>query len=154
MDQINLTLWEGRTSNEHGGVSPETALMWYATLGDAQVNSLVAGDPLPPLTHWCAFPPTARTNALQNDGHPRIGDFLPPVALSRRMWAGGNLALEKPIHVGEPLEKVSKIRSVVTKDGHSGPMVFVTVDHEIFGNEGRAISEQQDIVYMEVPDSF
>lgn len=33
-------------------------------------------------------------------------------------------------------------------------MVFVTVDHAIYGPSGLAIEERQDIVYLEIPDTY
>ncbi|MEO0939889.1 MAG: MaoC family dehydratase N-terminal domain-containing protein [Pseudomonadota bacterium] len=128
--------------------------MWHATLGDPRGPTPKAGDVLPPLVHWCAFPPAVHMSELQADGHPMVGGFLPPVPLRRRMWAGGTLKFGRAIRVGEPLERRSSIRSVTTKEGRSGPMVFVTVDHAIYGNHGLAVTEQQDIVYLEIPDSY
>ena len=34
--------------------------------------------------------------ALGADGHPAKGDFLPPVPLPRRMWAGGTIETIAP----------------------------------------------------------
>jgi len=128
--------------------------MWHATLGDPRAPAPQTGDPLPPLAHWCAFPPNAHMSELQSDGHPAVGAFLPPVQLRRRMWAGGNLRFGRALHVGEPLERRSRIRAIKSKEGRSGPMVFVTVDHAIYGAHGLSVAEQQDIVYLEIPDSY
>ncbi|MEM8577844.1 MAG: MaoC family dehydratase N-terminal domain-containing protein [Pseudomonadota bacterium] len=154
MDQVNLGAWEGRTDVACGAISAEMAAMWHATLGDPRTDAPRAGDALPPLSHWCAFPPEAHMSELQADGHPAVGSFLPSVHLKRRMWAGGTLRFGRPLHVGEPLERRSRVRSIKAKDGRAGPMVFVTVDHAIYGAQGLAVTEQQDIVYLEIPDSF
>ncbi|MDP4992590.1 MAG: MaoC family dehydratase N-terminal domain-containing protein, partial [Marivita lacus] len=112
-------------------------------------------DPLPPLWHWCAFPLSTPNDKLGKDGHPRETDLLPPVRLDRRMWAGGALKFYGPaLKIGDPLERRSSIRSVTEKDGSSGPMVFVTVDHAIYGPAGLAIEERQDIVYLEIPKTY
>ncbi len=103
---------------------------------------------LPPLWHWALFADWAPASALGPDGHPKRGGFLPPVHdLPRRMWAGGRLQFHAPIHVGEVLTRVSTILSVTEKAGGSGRLVFVTVRHDIDGPSGRAITEEQDIVY-------
>lgn len=154
MDQVNLAAWEGRTDITCGAISADTAAMWHATLGDPRTPAPGHGAPLPPLLHWCAFPQAVHMSELQSDGHPTVGGFLPPIRLKRRMWAGGNLRFGRPIHVGEPLERRSSIRSVTEKEGRTGPMVFVTVDHAIYGAHGLAIAEQQDIVYLHIPDRF
>lgn len=153
MDQINLTAWENRTETQFGGVSGQIAQMAQATLGSSQTEP-TTGSVLPCLWHWFAFLPKTPTADLSRDGHPPLGDFLPPVHLERRMWVSGKLTFHEPLHVGEDLTRVSTIRSVTEKDGAAGPMVFVSVDHEVSGANGLAISERQDIVYLPIPDRY
>ncbi|QBF30056.1 MaoC family dehydratase N-terminal domain-containing protein [Thalassococcus sp. S3] len=154
MDQLNVKAWEGRAEECHGGVSEILAAQLHATLSDKGGKAPAQGDPLPPLWHWSAFPPTATMAELGSDGHPPVGGFLPPVKLPRRMWAGGSLRFRAPIKVGEHLTRQSSIRSVTKKEGAGGPMVFVSVDHLIFGRAGLAIEERQDIVYLNIPDEY
>lgn len=54
---------------------------------------LAAGEApaLAPLWHWLYFLPLTPQREIGEDGHPRLGGFLPPVPLPRRMWAGGRL---------------------------------------------------------------
>src|SRR6056297_2480319 len=154
MDQLNVVAWEGRTEAMAGCISEAQAAQIHATLGDANAAAPRTGDPLPPLWHWCAFTPTVPMGELARDGHPVLGDFLPPVRLERRMWASGALSFGAPLRVGERLTKRSFIRSVVEKEGKTGPMVLVSVDHRIYGEQGLAIEERQDIVYLDIPDRF
>lgn len=154
MDQINAKAWEGRTKTETGGITPLMAAQIHATLGSPRHAPPATGDALPPLWHWCAFPPTAPMAELGRDGHPATGGFLPRLGLDRRMWAGGSLTFYAPLRVGEVLEQRSAIRSVVEKDGKAGRMVFVTVDHAIYGERGLAVEERQDIVYLAIPESY
>ncbi|GGE63026.1 FAS1-like dehydratase domain-containing protein [Actibacterium pelagium] len=154
MDQLNLIAWEGRTQSDAGGISAQTAALMHATLGDPNTTPPRAGDPLPPLWHWAAFPPMAPMAELGRDGHPVTGAFLPPLRLERRMWAGGMLRFHAPLKVGERLQRRSTIKSVTEKESAAGPMVFVTVEHMIFGETFRAIEERQDIVYLPIPDSY
>ncbi len=153
MDQVNLTAWENRTETSFGGVSMQVAQMAQATLGSTR-TPIEIGQELPPLWHWFAFLPQTPTADLGRDGHPPLGDFLPALHLERRMWASGKLTFHEPLHVGEMLNRVSTIRSIVEKDGVAGRMVFVSVDHEISGENGLAISESQDIVYLAIPDQY
>lgn len=53
------------------------------------MQDLPEGAPAPHLLHWCLAQPAALTVALDEDGHPRRGGFLPPVPLPRRMRTGG-----------------------------------------------------------------
>jgi 3-methylfumaryl-CoA hydratase len=109
------------------------------------------GDAVPPLWHWLYFLPTHRQSELGADGHAQRGGFLPPVPLPRRMWAGGRLRFERALRVGEAATRTSRIASIVEKAARSGPLVFVTVQHEIHDASGRVVSEDQDIVYRAAP---
>ena len=83
------------------------------------------------------------------DGHPTTGDFLPPVPLPRRMWAGGELELLEPLRVGDDVTRFSRIESIDSKMGRSGRLCFVTLAHEISVKGDIRIRERQDIVYRE-----
>jgi 3-methylfumaryl-CoA hydratase len=107
------------------------------------------GDVIPPGWHWLYFLEAKRASELGPDGHPRRGDFLPPVALPRRMWAGGRLAFHEPLRVGDDLRRDSEIVSVSNKTGKSGALVFVTVRHTVTANGKLSVVEEHDIVYRE-----
>ncbi|MCO5122589.1 MAG: MaoC family dehydratase N-terminal domain-containing protein [Rhizobacter sp.] len=111
------------------------------------------GDALAPLWHWLFFLPHDRQSALGEDGHARRGGFLPPIALPRRMWAGGRFEFIRPLHIGEAVTRTSRIADIQTKTGRSGPLAFVRVEHAIAGAEGVALREEHDIVYRAAPTS-
>ncbi len=154
MDKVNFAAWVDRTETIAGIVSEQMAQQIHATLGQAGSDAPQLGQPMPPLWHWYGFPPTAQMRELGRDGHPKLGGFLPPVNLDRRMWAGGKLTFHAPLHVGEALTKTSRIAAIEEKTGAAGQMVFVTLEHEISGAEGVAVSETQNIVYLAIPDQF
>ncbi|OXI32896.1 FAS1-like dehydratase domain-containing protein [Burkholderia aenigmatica] len=107
----------------------------------------VAGDALPPLWHWLYFWSVARQSELGHDGHPLKGSFLPDLGLPRRMWAGGRVVFENPLPIGEAAVRTSRVLSVEHKEGRSGPLGFVTVEHLIESGGTVAIREEHDIVY-------
>ncbi len=154
MDQINLSAWVDRSETVVGGVSETSAHMAHAVLGRGVPILPRQGDVLAPLWHWFGFPPTAAMDDLGPDGHPRLGGLMPPVQLNRRMWAGGAIEFMAPVHVGEPLTRTTRIAQITEKSGTAGEMVFVALEHEISGAAGPAIRERQDIVYLQIPDSF
>ncbi|MBX9811149.1 MAG: MaoC family dehydratase N-terminal domain-containing protein [Burkholderiales bacterium] len=110
------------------------------------------GDPLPIGWHAILFPRVVRHSQLGPDGHPRRGDFLPPVPLPRRMFAGKRITFHEPLRVGDEVRRESVIKEVNVKQGRSGEMVFVTVKTDIASPRGLAIIEEQDIVYRGEPD--
>jgi 3-methylfumaryl-CoA hydratase len=111
------------------------------------------GEPLPPAWHWLYFLPACPASALDEDGHARRGEFLPPVPLPRRMWAGGSLHFARGLSVGDEVRRVSTISDVRHKRGSSGELVFVTVQHRIFRHDILALSEDQELVYRDRGES-
>jgi 3-methylfumaryl-CoA hydratase len=157
-DLPDFAAWVGRTQEEEDSVSAHRAAMLAATLdldsAARRGRGIGEGGPLPALWHWVAFLPDAPMAALDTDGHPRRGGFLPPVPLERRMWAGSRLSFRGGIRIGETIHRRSEILRVSAKTGSTGRMVFVTVGHRLSTGRGLAIEEEQDIVYMAMPERF
>ena len=110
------------------------------------------GDPLPLGWYAILFPRVVRQSQIGPDGHPKRGDFLPPVPLPRRMFAGKRTTFHSPLHVGDEVTRESTIKEVNLKQGRTGQMVFVTVKTDIFSPRGLAVVQEQDIVYRQEPD--
>lgn len=148
MDLEHLKEWIGRTetTTDVATVSPVARLA--ATL-DAPETQWSRGDALPPLWHWLYFLPDAAQAELGIDGHPARGGFLPPVPLPRRMFAGGRLSYPGTIRLGDELNRVSRVETVELKEGRQGPLVFVTVRHDINAGGELAVVEEQDLVYID-----
>jgi 3-methylfumaryl-CoA hydratase len=146
---MDLKDWIGRseTTTDVAAPGPYGRL---AALLDHETPPWRAGE-APPLGHWLNFLPDARQSHLGEDGHPRRGGFLPPVALPRRMWAGSRLTFLGPIALGDEIMRRSTIETIEPKTGRSGEMVFVTVRHEVSAGPALAVVEEQDIVYREAP---
>ena len=143
--------WVGSTETQHEVIDVEGAGRVALTLG--HTAELAVGSLLPPLWHWTWFVSnSSSTAALGPDGHPPRGGFLPPVALPRRMWAGGALDFGDPIHIGDAITKTSTITDVTVKEGSTGTLCFVTVEHVLQSGDAPCITERQDIVYRDDPD--
>jgi len=141
-----LAEWIGRSETRRDVVTV-APLVALAALLDRDEPAPRAGDPAPPLAHWLYFLPSYRQSDAGPDGHALKGGFLPPVPLPRRMWAGSRLEFLRPLAVGAYVERTSTIRDVVVKQGRSGPLVFVTVRHELSDAGGPVLSDEHDIVY-------
>jgi 3-methylfumaryl-CoA hydratase len=128
-------------------ISPAPAAALSATL-DCRVAPL-SGDPLPPIWHWLYFWTAAPQAELGSDGHPQKGGFLPDLGLPRRMAAGGRITFNAALPIGSRAERVSRVISIEHKEGRSGRLAFVTVEHEIKTGGVTVIREEQDIVYRE-----
>jgi 3-methylfumaryl-CoA hydratase len=145
-----LDAWLGRSEQRDDTITATPVAALAAAL-DRDDLAAEPGLTLPPLWHWLYFLPLHRQSELDTDGHARRGAFLPPVALPRRMWAGGRLSFGQALHVGERATRRSRIADIAAKAARSGPLVFVTVCHEIAGPSGVAIVEDHDIVYRDLP---
>jgi 3-methylfumaryl-CoA hydratase len=107
---------------------------------------------LPPLGHWLYFLPACRQSELGQDGHPARGGFLPPVPLPRRMWAASSIDYASPLRFGETAVRTSEVIDVSFKEGRSGPLIFIKLQHTLVGEAGNpALVEMQDLVYRNPP---
>ncbi|MEM5331057.1 MaoC family dehydratase N-terminal domain-containing protein [Paraburkholderia sp. JHI2823] len=145
-----LEAWIGRTETRSDTIVPVPVAALSATL-DRNDPDPRAGDALAPLWHWLYFLPLHRQSETGPDGHASRGGFLPPVALPRRMWAGGRLRFHHPLRVGEAIERTSRIVDISHKSGGTGTLVFVLVRHQISNEHGVAVTEEHDIVYRDYP---
>jgi 3-methylfumaryl-CoA hydratase len=146
----HLRGWVGRTESSVDTVTAGPVAALSATL-DRDDPPPRRGDPIPILWHWLYFLPAHRQSELGLDGHARLGGFLPPVPLPRRMYAGNRVDLVRPLRIGDDIVRASKIVDVSQKDGRTGPLVFVRVRHEISCEDRLAVTEEQDIVYRSNP---
>jgi 3-methylfumaryl-CoA hydratase len=139
--------WIGRQET----IDEVATLPTIVRLGATLAQPVLQGDvsELPPLSHWLYFLPATSTVDLKSDGHPKMGVFLPPITLPRRMWAGSRVAFHTPIRIGDAMTRHSTIADVTQKEGKSGSLVFITVKHEVLVDGTAAIVEEQDLVYRE-----
>lgn len=149
LDMGVLAQWIGRSETTEDSLDPLTARKMQVTLDHAP--TLDAGDPLPPFWHYLYFNPLVRASDLGPDGHETLGRFLPPVALPRRMWAGGRIEIARLPQLGTRTRKHSTIRSVRLTEGKTGKLCFVTVDHDITAGGDHCLTETQNIVYRDPP---
>jgi 3-methylfumaryl-CoA hydratase len=145
----DMRTWIGRSQTVEDFLAPWPAKALIATLDERDPEPRM-GDPLPPLWHWLYFLEAAPASKVGPDGHGERGDFLPPIELPRRMWAGSRFRFDgEPLRLGDTARRVSTIKSIEPKTGASGSMVFVTVQHTLSGPKGVSLVEEHDIVYRE-----
>jgi len=148
IDIDHLKQWLGKERETVDTISPRLAAGLNAVL-DADCDP-AEGDEAPPGIHWCLSPDIAPMSGLGPDGHPARGGFLPPVPFPRRMWAAGHLQFHGKFLVGDRVTRRSRISDISLKQGRSGPLCFVVVDHDHHTDRGLVLSERHDIVYREL----
>ena len=147
-DLEKLKEWIGSRETDVDTVTVPAVHRLSATL-DRSDPMPKMGDPLPVGWHFMLFPRVARHSQIGADGHPERGDFLPPVPLPRRMFAGRRIRFVSDLRIGDEARRESVIKDVSVKQGRTGTMVFVTVQTDVSGPRGLAVSEEQDLVYRE-----
>lgn len=140
--------WVGRTEEHEDRIDRGRARALQKTLVDAEVP-VENGEELPPLWHWIYFWTVAAKNDIGPEGHAARNTFLPPINLPRRMWGGSKFVFHRPLIIGADAWRISTIKDITEKSGTSGPLVFVTLSHEISDAEGLCLEEEMTIVYRE-----
>lgn len=151
--------WIGRSHVQSELLTPALVRRHRATL-DCSPD-----DPAPlPGIHWCLNLPEAASAELGEDGHPRraglpagkaeegsdiAGSFLPPIPMPRRMWAASETEFLAPIPVGATVTRTSTIAAIEEKQGSSGALAFVTLDHALSADGLPVVREKQTLVYRE-----
>lgn len=140
--------WEPKVERYADIISPALVNRLAATL-DEPVPDYVEGDRLPPLWHWIFCIKPVPHAGLGKDGHPRRGGFLPPVTLSRRLFAGMKSEFLHPLIIGLEARRESDVIDVTEKSGTSGDLVFVRIRNSIRQRGNLCVVEEQEIVYRD-----
>jgi len=150
LNVTHLQQWLGKTEHRQDKLTIFPMQALAATLERAH-SAFDTGSAIPPLWHWAYFLTPSPQSQLAQDGHAKKGDFLPPVPLPRRMWAGGRFHFHQPLSIGQQAQRKSKIKGIDHKQGRGGDLVFVCVQHQFSVNEALAFTEEHDIVYRDHP---
>jgi 3-methylfumaryl-CoA hydratase len=142
----NINDWIGRQREAHETVTDRQLTEFRVTM-DGVLSDI---DVLPGL-HWCLTPEIYPPADLGRDSHPKTGLFLPDLGLPRRMWAGGQISYHGGIAAGDKVRRLTTIRDIRYKEGRSGKLGFVTLDHSYECNGEARISEVHNIVYRDDP---
>lgn len=142
--------WIGQSKTIENFLDPVPAQKMQAMLN--RTPTLKNGDALPPAWHWLYFHDAVPASDLGQDGHPKLGHFMPPFDLpphnlTRRMWAGGKIQWHAPLFLGSLASKQSTIIEIKEKLGRTGELIFVTIEHLVHQNQQLCIREEQNLVY-------
>jgi 3-methylfumaryl-CoA hydratase len=109
------------------------------------------GDVLPPSWHFFMLAGQTRKSALRADGFPGLGVEIPDLGLPRLLLGGRKVTYNADILIGSEIERTSFVKSISEKNGQSGPMAIVTIQHELreISAEKPAIVETQTYVLLE-----
>lgn len=141
--------WLGRETVAQDQMDAALARRWCATFDLPSPD----GSAMPQGIHFCLCTPEAPTASLGIDGHPARDDsadsFFPPVPLPRRMWASSSIEFLAPIRLRAQINRTSRIASIAEKNGSSGKLAFVDVEHVTSCDGQEAVRETQTLVYRD-----
>jgi 3-methylfumaryl-CoA hydratase len=146
IDIDELKSWIGNEEVAYDEVSTNLETRFRATL-DQDPGMPQRGEIASSGLHWALAPAVVKLSLLGKDSHPKKGEFLPPVPLPRRMWAGCQTKFFKPLRIGDQIKKISSVFDINLKNGKSGLLCFVTAKYEFYVNEELVIEEFHDLVY-------
>ena len=152
LDINYLNKWLGKTEIVKDYLTPIVEQRYRATLNIDPGNPAV-GEPATSGLHWMLGWNLKKNDELGVDSHPARGDFLPPVPLPRRMWAGSQIKVHKPLMVGDKVIKKSKVSDIKLKTGRTGQLCFVTAEYEYLVEDEVRLHEFHNIVYRDVTKS-
>jgi 3-methylfumaryl-CoA hydratase len=149
IDIEHLRSWVGREQRAQAVLSPFPARALAAAIDSPR--AMEEGGVLPVGWQWLYFLDTPSAAGTGEDGHMSKGGFLPPIPLPRRMWASGTQEITRPLRLGLAAEKVSRVHGIELKEGRSGALVFVSLEHTLSQAGTVCIREQQQLVYRAAP---
>ena len=149
LDINHLNKWLGNIETVTDYLTPIVEQRYRATLNIDPGDPKIGEDATSGL-HWMLGWDLKKNDELGVDSHPARGDFLPPVPLPRRMWAGSQIKVIKPLRVGDKVIKKSKVADIKLKEGRTGQLCFVTAEYEFLVNEEVRLHELHNIVYRDV----
>ena len=152
VDIDHLRKWIGKIDNVTDYVTPIVEQRYRATL-NMDIGNPKDGDPITSGLHWMLGWNLVKNDELGVDSHPALGEFLPPVPLPRRMWAGSEIKVLKPIRVGDKVIKQSTVADIQVKEGRTGLLCFVTAEYNFLVNDEVTINEKHNIVYRDISKS-
>ena len=152
VDIDHLKKWIGKIDNVTDYVTPIVEQRYRATL-NMDIGNPKDGDPVTSGLHWMLGWNLVKNDELGVDSHPALGEFLPPVPLPRRMWAGSEIKVLKPIRVGNKVIKQSTVADIQVKEGRTGLLCFVTAEYNFLVNDEVTINEKHNIVYRDISKS-
>lgn len=137
--------WLGRVDVRADQAAPAQLAALLAILDPAEPAPEIGAE-LPPLAHWLYFRSWGRHSEIGEDGD-FLDPLLPPIELPRRHCVETRIAFHRPLRVGDPITRVSRLVDVGEKAGRAGPIVTALVRHEIADADGVALSEDRRILY-------
>jgi 3-methylfumaryl-CoA hydratase len=102
-----------------------------AAMLDQNPDELAEGSSLPRGWHFPLLAGDTRRSLLRADGFPGLGVVMPDFGLPRVLLGSRAITFSRDIPIGAALLRQSQIQKLTEKPSPNGPMVVVTIEHEL-----------------------
>ena len=147
-----LKSWIGNEETTFDEVTKSLETRFRATL-DIDPGNPKNGEIASSGLHWALGPAVVKSSLLGKDSHPKKGDFLPPVPLPRRMWAGCRTHFFHSLKIGDQVKKISKVVDINLKNGKSDTPSSRGLGDVYKRQEKLMIEEEHDLVYRDIQNT-
>lgn len=106
------------------------------------------GDLLPRGWHLAYFSTDTRTSDLRADGVAGFGIPMPELGLPRIVFGGREIEFHGDIPIGSRLKRISRLGGLDLKDGRSGRLAVVSVEHDILVDDDISPRLQERQTYI------
>jgi 3-methylfumaryl-CoA hydratase len=137
--------WIGRQRSHRSSLDPWPSSAFHASTGS--LAEPVTGE-LPLLWHWLYFLEAPQRSRQGEDGHPRKGDFFPPIDNPRRMFVSARTRTHRPLVIAADAELEETILACAAKSGASGEMIMLTVGYQYRQAGNLCVEEERDFMYL------
>ena len=141
----NYKDWIGKKISRSDIITPRLVDHFKKTID----QNCLSDQTVPEGIFLCLCPDVSSIIDLDKDGNTKLGIFLPELPYKIRMWAGGKIKIFDEFEIGSEIKKNSKISSIEFKEGRSGNLCFVNINHEYLNKNKLIVSEDQTAVYRE-----
>lgn len=143
MARYDFQDWIGREVRRRDVVTQRIVEQFRATL-----SPFFADVECPPGLHWCLAVPAHPPENLGPDGAERKGLFIPPIDMPVRRWGGGALRSQGAFRIGDNVERISRVASVLVPPRAEKAFAAVTVEHVFSVKDAVILRESQDLIFL------
>ena len=137
----DIRAWIGRSDTPVRLEVSRRDIIKYAHATEQQQQKYLRGDEAPPMFLFAADRPLTPLHELNADGL-RQDTLLPDLPLKRVMAGGIKQTYHRPVRPGDVLVITRSITDIYSKQGSSGPLIFVVYNINVATEHGEPVMDE------------
>ena len=134
--------WIGRSQPPQHVEVTRRDIQKYAVATEQRRQKYLDGDEAPPMFLFGLLRPIVPLENLGPDGIA-VDGFLPDLPLKRIMAGGTRMTFHRPIRPGDKLVATRTLADIQSKQGSTGPLIFISYDLKVETEAGELVVEEQ-----------